>query len=130
MASSAKVTNNISIQVQTRFQEEASDPNEPYYLFAYRITIENQGPHPVRLLRRTWEIFDANNHHRQVEGAGVVGQQPIIQPGEQFSYQSACNLATELGSMKGQYIMENLITRETFSAEIPEFVLVTPARLN
>jgi ApaG protein len=82
-------------------------------MFAYRITIENHNSFPVQLHRRQWHIFDSNGEYREVEGEGVVGQQPLLQAGEQFQYVSGCNLRTEMGKMFGKYVMENVNNKKT-----------------
>ena len=84
----------------------------------------------VRLLSRHWHIFDSNGAKREVEGEGVVGQQPIIEPGHSHEYVSGCNLKTDMGSMKGEYQMSRLIDHSSFGVQIPEFYLVAPYRMN
>ncbi|MFX4895222.1 Co2+/Mg2+ efflux protein ApaG, partial [Acinetobacter baumannii] len=79
---------------------------------------------------RHWYIFDSNGEHREVEGEGVVGLQPIIQPGEQFQYVSGCNLKTEMGKMQGHYTMENQNNKQKFDVNIPAFEMVVPNKLN
>lgn len=125
-----QVTNDIKVSVETRFQELYSDPAKMYYLFTYRIRIENTGDYDVQLLRRHWNIFDSISEHRNVEGAGVVGQQPVLRPGEVYEYESACNLKSELGKMKGTYTFERLVDGEKFSVAIPEFKMLVPYRMN
>lgn len=99
-------------------------------MFAYRITIENHNKFTVKLLRRHWFIFDSNAEHREVEGEGVVGVQPVLLPGENYQYVSGCNLKTEMGKMYGSYQMENENTRQLFSVNIPSFDLIAPSKLN
>ena len=81
-------------------------------------------------MRRKWLIFDSNGTQREVEGEGVVGVQPIIEPGETYQYVSGCNLKTEIGSMKGHYEMLRLIDETMFNVDIPEFQLIVPYKLN
>jgi ApaG protein len=81
-------------------------------------------------LRRYWQIFDSNGEFREVEGPGVVGEQPILLPGEKYSYESFCNLKTDMGKMKGTYTFERLRDRKMFIAEIPEFKMIVPSKLN
>jgi ApaG protein len=130
MALVKKITNNVKIEVQVRYIPEDSRPEEHYFLFGYRIRIENLGHTPVQLLKRQWFIFDSIGEHREVAGPGVVGQQPILSPGKFFSYESACNLRSEIGSMKGNFTMEDLITQTAFQVEIPEFHLISPGKRN
>ena len=124
------VTHGIKITVRTQFQDQYSKPEQGHYLFTYRVTIENNSEYTVKLLRRTWEIFDSSSERRSVEGDGVVGQQPILMPGDIYEYESACNLNTEIGMMMGTYTMERQIDKAQFKVEIPEFELITLARLN
>lgn len=125
-----KVTNDVNIVVETFYQAEQSRPLHSEYLFAYRVTIENQGAVPVKLLRRHWYIVDSNGDIREVEGEGVVGQQPTIAPGESYQYISSCNLNSDIGKMSGSYLMENLFSKKTMSIDIPEFQLIAPFKEN
>ncbi len=126
----SKITNDISVSVETKFREKQSDVANGYFLFSYFITIENLGQTPCRLLRRHWHILDSSGEYREVTGDGVVGEQPLLRPGERFSYESACNFTTEIGKMHGTFFMENLLTHATFQVTIPEFLMVMPAKLN
>lgn len=125
-----QVTEGVSITVETFYQPAQSNPINSEYLFAYRITIENLGTMPVKLLRRHWYIADSNGSFREVEGEGVVGQQPIIEPGENYQYVSAANLRSEIGKMYGSYQMENLYNKKLLTVAIPEFSLVAPFKMN
>lgn len=125
-----QVTDGVSITVETFYQPAQSNPLSAEYLFAYRITIENLSSVPVKLLRRHWHIIDSNGSHREVDGEGVVGEQPIIQPGEQYQYVSAANLRSEVGKMYGSYEMENLFNKRLFHVAIPEFQMIAPFKLN
>src|SRR3546814_7085864 len=95
-----KITDGIKISVETLYQPEYSNPAGEHFMFAYQIRIDNLSDHSIQLLRRNWSIFDSNGTRREVEGEGVVGQQPIIEPGESHEYVSGCNLRTEFGAMK------------------------------
>src|SRR5476651_1844881 len=99
-------------------------------MFAYKVNIENMGNYAVRLLTRHWYIFDSNGAKREVEGEGVVGLQPVIEPGKSHEYVSGCNLKTDMGSMKGEYQMMRLIDDVLFDVKIPEFYLIAPYKLN
>src|SRR5690606_30303731 len=112
------------------YQDDHSDPVNNHYLFGYRITIENLTDYTVQLKRRQWFIFDSNGNQREVEGEGVVGEQPVIEPGDRHSYVSACNLSTDIGSMSGNYLMQRLADNKEFIVAIPEFELIVPYRLN
>ncbi|AFD08891.1 Co2+/Mg2+ efflux protein ApaG [Solitalea canadensis] len=125
-----KITDGVKISVETVYQPEYSNPANSHFMFAYKITIENLTDYTVQLMRRHWYIFDSNGTHREVEGEGVVGQQPVIDPGETHEYVSGCNLTTEIGSMKGTYGMTRLVDGVQFEVNIPEFQLISPYRLN
>jgi ApaG protein len=126
----SKISEGVEISVETFYQSDYSNPVNNEYMFAYRITIENHNSFSVKLLKRQWFIFDSNGEHREVEGEGVVGVQPLIKPGEQFQYVSGCNLQTEMGKMHGEYIMENQNTKENFVVQIPKFEMIVPAKMN
>ena len=125
-----EVTEGIKISVETQFQSEHSEAAADMYLFSYRIRIENCGEQTVKLMRRRWLIYDANGVIREVEGKGVVGEQPVLKPGDIHEYSSACDLTTEIGKMHGTYLMERGDTKERFYVNIPEFKMVVPHRLN
>jgi len=123
------VQNNIKVDVETRYIEEQSNPEQNYYVFAYTITIQNQGQQTAQLLTRHWVITDSNHKVQEVRGDGVVGEQPILKPGEQFVYTSGTMLETSVGTMKGSYQMESA-DGSKFDATIEEFVLSTPRILH
>ena len=124
------ITQGISITVETYYNYEQSNPLLNEHTFAYKVTIDNLSNFPVKLLRRHWQIFDSNATHREVEGEGVVGQQPILEPGESFQYMSGVSIRTEIGRMVGKYQMENMLNKNMFNINIPEFELVAPHKLN
>ncbi len=124
------ITQGIKISVDTRYRPDHSNPANGHYVFAYHIRIDNFSENTVQLLSRQWLIFDSEGSHRQVEGDGVVGEQPIIAPGQSYSYVSGCNLHTDMGSMRGHYTMLRQNDESTFRVDIPEFQLVAPHRLN
>lgn len=121
--------NNIKVEVETRYIEEQSNPEQNYYVFAYTITIQNQGQQTAQLLTRHWVITDSNHKVQEVRGDGVVGEQPILKPGEQFVYTSGTMLETSVGTMKGSYQMESA-DGSKFDATIEEFVLSAPRILH
>ncbi len=125
-----KVTQGIKISVQHQYREDYSRPESKHYFFTYLITIENISSYSVRLLRRHWVIYDSAGIHSEVEGKGVVGEQPEIQPGEMYQYSSGCNLTTEIGSMQGTYLMQRMADTQTFEVTIPNFQLIVPYRFN
>lgn len=124
------ITQGIKISVETTYQDDYSNPGNEHFMFAYRINIENLTDYTIQLKRRQWFIFDSNGSQREVEGEGVVGQQPILEPGDIHSYVSGCQLFTDIGSMRGNYLMHRLTDDSEFSVEIPEFELIVPYRLN
>jgi ApaG protein len=119
----------LSVQVQPRYLAEQSDPEDGRYLFAYTVTIRNTGEMTAQLLSRHWIITDAEGQIEEVRGPGVVGEQPVLRPGEAFQYTSGCPLGTPVGSMHGSYqcIAED---GTAFEASIPEFVLSMPRTLH
>ena len=124
------ITQGVKISVETSYQEDQSNPANDYFMFAYRITIENLSDYAIQLKRRQWFIFDSSGTQREVEGEGVVGLQPVIEPGENHSYVSGCQLSTEIGNMSGNYLMHRLADNNSFTVDIPEFELIVPYRLN
>jgi len=126
----SKISEGVTISVETFYQPDQSNPVNSEYMFAYRITIENNNSFPVKLLRRHWFIFDSDSTHREVEGEGVIGIQPEINSGEKYQYISGCNLRTEVGKMHGTYFMENMSNKKMFYVNIPSFEMVVPFKLN
>jgi len=119
----------MTVTVKTQYLEDQSDPDRSHYVFAYAVTIKNSGSVAAQLISRHWVITDANNHVQEVRGLGVVGHQPLLQPGEQFDYTSGTTLATPQGTMHGEYfcVAED---GEQFESAIPEFVLSLPRTLH
>lgn len=126
----ALITQNIKITVESMYKSEYSKPDKQYYIFAYKITIENKGEHTIQLMTRHWEIFDSVGERKKVDGRGVIGQQPILKPGEKYPYVSGCNLKSDLGCMEGHYNMLNHVTQEMLTIPIPKFNLIANYRLN
>lgn len=112
----------ITLQVQSVYIATHSSPEEQRYVFAYTITIRNLGRNPVQLLSRYWLITNGNGEESEVEGEGVVGEQPHIEPGGEFQYSSGAVLETPLGTMQGHYVMVD-DEGESFQVEIPVFRL-------
>ena len=123
------VTRAISVDVTPIFLEDQSEPSDNHFVWAYQVTITNNGPDRVQLLRRHWMITDAAGHCQDVEGEGVIGEQPFLNPGEEFEYTSGCPLATASGIMVGTYLMENA-KGESFDIAIPAFSLDSPYEAN
>ena len=124
------ISKGVEISVEVFYQPEYSQPVLHEFMFAYRITIVNHNQFALQLLRREWSIFDSSGEHRQVEGEGVVGQQPILASGESFQYVSGCNLKTEMGKMWGDYEMLNTDNQQLFKVEIPAFQMIAPMKNN
>jgi ApaG protein len=122
-------TRGVRIQVRAAFIPERSSPPESEYFFAYRIRISNDGDETVQLVSREWIITDADGKVETVRGPGVVGEQPVLGPGESFEYTSFCPLKTPIGSMQGTYQMVSA-RGERFDAVISPFSLAVPTALN
>jgi ApaG protein len=120
-----QTTRAIQVTVEPTFVEAESSPEEGHYFWAYKIEIANLGEEVVRLRSRHWKITDANGRQEEVRGAGVVGKQPVLKPGETFAYTSGCPLSTSSGIMVGTYQMQNE-SGEMFAIAIPAFSLDLP----
>ena len=123
-------TYNIEVSVDVKYWPQHSIPKENHYFFIYFVTIENKSDYAVQLLKRHWDIFDSIGDKRTVDGEGVVGETPVLEPGEKFEYNSGCNLISEIGYMKGFYTLVKLADDKEFNVEIPQFELVVPAKYN
>jgi ApaG protein len=124
------ITQGIRVSVETFYQEKHSSPVDERFVYAYRITIRNESTETVQLMRRHWYIRDSNNILREVEGEGVIGQQPVLEPGEHHEYVSWTNLLTDVGKMYGVYTMRKEGDDSRIDLQIPEFTMVAPYRLN
>ena len=122
-------TYSIKVEVETQYIPEQSLPDKDHFVFAYTITIRNNGEIPAQLLRRHWVITDANNKVQEVKGDGVVGEQPHLEPGESYRYTSGTMLETPVGTMRGSYLMIADDGVE-FEADIPQFTLSMPRILH
>ncbi len=124
----------VSVHAKSIYEPSYSKPLENIYVFSYLIKIKNEGKRPVQLMSRQWVITDAAGQARIVEGEGVVGQQPIIQPGQTYEYTSWLQLETPMGAMEGHYVMEEQTSgpkrRLVFLANIPKMVHIAPELLN
>ncbi|WP_052213742.1 Co2+/Mg2+ efflux protein ApaG [Belnapia sp. F-4-1] len=121
-----EVTRGVRVSVRTFFLADQSAPERSHYVWAYRVTITNEGRQTVQLLKRTWLITDAQGRTQQVHGDGVVGERPVLDPGESFEYTSGTPLATPSGFMRGAYHMVLTDTGEGFDVAIPTFSLDSP----
>ena len=119
------VTNGIRVRVSPSFIAETSDISHARFTFAYRVTIINEGSEPVTLRRRHWEIVDGDGDAHMVDGEGVIGQQPSLNPGERFEYQSFAPLPTHWGTMEGAFTFERP-DQSSFDARVERFYLVSP----
>ena len=122
-------TYELTVTVHTQYLEDQSDPDNARFVFAYSVSMKNTGTVAAQVISRHWVITDANDHVEEVRGLGVVGYQPLLQPGEQFEYTSGTSLVTPQGTMHGEYfcVAED---GEQFEAKIPEFVLSLPRTLH
>jgi ApaG protein len=128
-AMSEATTRGVRIRVESTFEPERSAPASGEYFFSYRVRIENVGSEVVQLVSRHWVITDADGRVEHVRGPGVVGEQPVLRPGQTFEYTSFCPLPTPNGTMHGEYQMRTA-TGETFDAAIPPFGLAIPHSVN
>jgi len=122
-------TRGVRVQVRSAYVPERSSPGDSRYFFTYRVRISNLGVEAVQLVSRAWVIADAEGHVETVNGPGVVGEQPVLGPGEAFEYTSFCPLPTSIGSMHGSYQMVSA-SGEAFDAVIAPFSLAVPTALN
>ena len=124
-STSEAVTNNVRVEVESQYAPEHSQPFENHWFFYYTVRITNEGEETVQLLSRHWVITDAAGHTEEVRGPGVVGEQPVLAPGESFQYTSGCPLKTSAGVMRGTYQM---VTADDghFDVEIAPFALHEP----
>lgn len=123
------ITNGVRVQVESFYDEDRSSPPESYYFFSYQVTITNLGDESVQLLSREWIITDATGKQETVRGPGVVGEQPVLTPGEVFQYTSFCPLNTSVGTMHGSYRMVTA-GGASFDAVIGAFSLAAPHSVN
>ena len=121
----SKKTKKINITVNPYFLDEQSEPEDQHFVWAYQVTIDNQSNEKVQLKNRYWKIIDSNGSEQEVRGEGVVGEQPILNPGERFEYTSGTPLSTPSGFMGGYYEMETNKGKK-FDAIIPQFSLDSP----
>jgi ApaG protein len=119
-------TGDLTVRVSVSYLQEQSEPGKGRWFWAYHIRIENNGGQPVKLVSREWRISDGRGTQQLVQGEGVVGEQPVIEPGGSFDYVSGCPLATPTGAMEGFYQMVGADGR-SFSVAIPKFPLIAPA---
>lgn len=124
------VSHGIRVTAHVRFEPAHTDPHAARFIFSYRITIANRSEQTVQLMRRHWIIRDSLAAVREVEGPGVVGETPVLKPGEEYSYSSACDLRSGFGRMDGTYLMRRTDDGAEFRVEIPTMQLVHPGAAN
>ena len=124
------VTRGIKVSVETNYQPAHSQPAHEHFVFTYRVTIENNSNNTVKLRSRHWDISDSAFQKHEVDGDGVVGKQPILEPGEVHQYVSGCNLRSGIGKMSGFYTMERMVDGKMFDVKIPGFIMIVPFKLN
>lgn len=121
-----KTTRSIKVTATPQYLPDHSEPDEDHYVWAYTIQLENYGNEPVQLLNRHWKITDAHGLTQEVRGEGVIGEQPVLKPGQAFRYTSGTALATASGIMLGEYEMVNGSNGEHFAVDVPAFSLDSP----
>ena len=124
------ITKGVKVTVETEYMPAYSSPTQYHFVFTYRITIENVSDHTIKLISRHWDITDSTYPKRQVDGEGVVGKQPVLEPGEGHQYVSGCNLKSGMGSMSGYFTMERIMDGKAFNVDIPSFMMIVPFKLN
>ncbi|MEW6776965.1 MAG: Co2+/Mg2+ efflux protein ApaG [Bdellovibrionota bacterium] len=129
MSTSEAITRGVRVKVRARYSAEHSAPKENNFFFLYTVRISNEGTETVQLVSRHWIITDGTGSTREVKGPGVVGEQPVLAPGQSFEYTSGCPLSTPIGSMHGSYQMTTP-EGDAFDAQIASFTLSEPYALN
>ena len=124
------LTEGIRVSVRSKFVPEESSARHMHFVFAYEIEISNESNDTVQLLKRTWHIIDGLGQKRKVHGDGVIGQQPVLKPGESHRYMSGCHFHTPIGRMDGFYHMIRLPKEEPFDVKIPAFSMILPGLNN
>ena len=126
-------TQEVMVSAESTYQDRYSNPGHEQYVFSYRIQIKNCGNQPLQLIARKWEVIDATGNRRYVDGEGVVGQQPVILPGQAYEYNSWVQFETRLGAMQGSYVMARTDSRgrrQYFKVRVPKFLHTSPSTLN
>ena len=126
----SKISEGVKVSVETFYQHDYSNPLQSEYMFAYRIRILNGNMFPIQVMHRHWVITEGDASTREIDGEGIIGVQPVINPGEEYFYVSGANIHTEIGRMYGHYLMLNKRTNAPFTVNIPTFELIPPFKLN
>ncbi len=130
MSQITDISKGVRISVKPEYKKDFSRPNLDYYIFSYTIKLINENTFPVKLLSRKWVIFDSLADTRIVRGDGVVGQQPLLDPGDSHEYTSSCDIISELGTMHGYYTFKNMETGELMRVDIPKFKMEVEFKMN
>ena len=117
-----EIASQVQLDIKTHFDRSVILKDETQFVFSYKIRISNNSKRDIQLISRSWLILNARNDRKSVKGQGVVGKQPILEPGQSFTYSSWCPLNTALGKMNGQYTFKDLATGEMFNVDIPDFI--------
>ena len=123
-------TEGIKISVNTKFEPQHSNWAESRFVFSYHVDIQNKSDFTVQLLKRHWFIMDSNSNYREVHGEGVIGEQPILAPGENHQYKSWCPFSSEIGMMKGYFTMQRDIDGALIEVKVPNFTMCALPKLN
>lgn len=123
-------TRGVVIQVNSIYRQSYYDGQDFQNIFSYQIHIFNKNEFPIQIISRYWKIIDAFGNVVEVNGEGIVGEQPILLPDSSYEYTSGCNLISEMGTMQGKYICQNILNDEFFEVDIPRFLLCMPDKLN
>ena len=126
----SEVTEGVRVSVLTAYQPEYSDPDHASFVFTYHIRIENTSLYTIQLLRRHWYIYEGTCITREVEGEGVKGEQPVLEPGQAHEYTSGCSIRSGIGKMMGTFMMARVVDAKRFAVKIPAFTMMVPFRLN
>ena len=125
-----EILDKIKINVKSSFISDKSSIKKSIYFFMYRVTIVNNSDKKLQLTNRHWHISDANDNTQVIDGEGVIGEQPILNPGDYFKYSSFCPIKTEFGTMSGYYTFKEVYTDKLYKGILPKFILVTPTQVN
>lgn len=124
------ITEGVKVSVRTKYMQDYSSPEQLHFVFGYKVKIINNSSETIQLLKRKWEIFDSIGLNRNVDGEGVIGQRPILEPGQSHEYTSGCNFKSSMGKMLGSYEFIRLSDKKIFDVYIPEFHMIAPFKLN
>ncbi len=124
------ITEGVEVTVSSSYLQDFSSPEQGHFVFGYKIKITNNSIYTIQLLNRFWDIFDSGGQAREIEGEGVIGQQPILESGQSHEYTSGCNLSSSMGRMKGHYEFSRIADNSKFIVLIPSFNLIAPFVLN